>query len=96
MIRLLIVIYDAGAEEDVAAVLEEAPVQGWTKLFHAFGDGGTGRKMGDPAFPGSNNVALVALPEEDVELFRERLRGVQTLFTKKPGITLFSLPAEVL
>jgi len=96
MTRLLIVIYDAGAEEDVAEVLEEGPVQGWTKLFNAFGAGGTGLKMGDPAFPGSNNVALVALPEDDVELFHERLRGVQALFTKKPGITIFSLPAEVL
>jgi hypothetical protein len=96
MTRLLIVVFDAGAEEDVMPVLEEPPVQGWTLLFHALCAGGTGRKMNDPAFPGSNNVLLVALPEEEVDRFRQRLRDVQALFTKKPGITIFSLPAEVL
>jgi hypothetical protein len=96
MIRLLIVIYDAGAEDDVMEVLEQPPVEGWTKLFNVFGAGGTGRKMSEPAFPGVNNVALVALPEEDVDLFRQHLRAVQSLFAKKPGITIFSLPAEEL
>jgi hypothetical protein len=94
--RLLLVIYDAGAEDDVSEVLGQPPVEGWTKLFDAFGVGGTGRKMSDPAFPGSNNVVLVALPEEDVDLLRQRLRAVQRLFVKKPGITIYSLPAEEL
>jgi len=94
--RLLIVIYDAGADEDVTAVLDQPPVEGWTKLFNAFGVGGRGRKMSDPAFPGINNVVLVALPEADVEPLKQRLRGVQALFTKKPGITIYSLPTEVL
>jgi hypothetical protein len=93
---LLIVIYDAGADEDVTEVLDEPPVEGWTKLFNAFGVGGRGRKTNEPAFPGSNYVALVALPEEQVETLRQRLRAVQKLFTKKPGITIFSLSAEVL
>ena len=39
MIRLLIVIYDIGADEDVTSVLDAPPVEGWTKLFHAFGAG---------------------------------------------------------
>jgi hypothetical protein len=94
--RLVIVIYDAGADDDVMEVLDQPPVQGWTKLFHAFGAGGTGVKMSDPAFPGMNNILLVALPDEDVELLRQRLRDVQRLFSKKPGITIYSLPMEVL
>lgn len=95
MSKLLIIIYDNGIEDDVTKVLDQPPITGWTKLFDAHGVGGRGRKANDPAWPGLNNVVLVALPGEHVEEVKERLRAVQSLFTKKPGITIISLSAEV-
>ena len=96
MSRFLIIIYDSGIDADVTEVLDQPPITGWTKLFDAHGVGGTGRKANDPAWPGLNNVALIALPEEAVQEVKERLRAIQALFTKKPGITIISTPAEVL
>lgn len=96
MSKFLIVIYDSGIEADIAEVLEQPPVVGWTKLFDAHGVGGTGRKANDPAWPGFNNVVFIALSDEAVAEVKERLRAVQALFVKKPGITIISLPAELL
>lgn len=94
--KLLTVIYDSGVDEAIMEQVEEMGIQGWTRFFEAHGSGGAGLKRGDQIFPGTNNILLLVLPDEDVAEVWRRLRGLQASFRLKPGITILSQPVEVL
>ena len=94
--KLVIVIYDGGVEESVNEVVEELKLSGYTKLFGAHGFGGRGPKLGDVIWPGTNNVLYVALEEGEIPPLVERLRKLQAEFRLKPGITILSMPVELL
>ncbi|NCO41703.1 MAG: hypothetical protein COZ06_02240 [Armatimonadetes bacterium CG_4_10_14_3_um_filter_66_18] len=92
--KLLIVIYDSGIEEDIVALTKELALPGWTKAFGAQGHGGTGTKLGDPIWPGTNNTLYVGLPDERVAEVCAALEALKATFRRNPGITVFVLPLE--
>lgn len=94
--KLVTVIYDGGIDEAVLEQVEAMNLSGWTRLVEAHGVGGAGRRRGDQIFPGTNNVLLVALPDERVNELWRRLRALQATFRLKPGITIFVQPVEEL
>ena len=93
---LLTVIYDSGIDESVMAAIESMGLDGWTKLDGAHGFGGTGHKLDTPVWPGTNNILLIALPQEQAMTVAERLRALQASYRRKPGITLFLQPVSLL
>lgn len=90
--KLLMIVYDSGIEEDMTQLLDELNLSGWTKTFGAHGHGGTGTKLGDPIWPGTNNVLYIALPGEEVARVLAALTELQSTYRRKPGITPFVLP----
>ena len=92
--KLLIVVYDSGIEEDITELIGELDLPGWTKVFGAHGHGGTGTKLGDPIWPGTNNVLYLALPDERVAPVVQALDNLKSTFRRNPGITPFVLPLE--
>ncbi|MDH7569924.1 MAG: hypothetical protein QHJ73_10100 [Armatimonadota bacterium] len=94
--KLLTIIYDSGIDEVVMEEVSAMGVEGWTRIFDAHGLGGTGLRRGDQIFPGTNNVLLIALPDERVQEIWTRLRRLQSTFRLKPGITIFVQPVEEL
>lgn len=101
--KLVTLIYDSGIDEavveEVDAVVKRVAdphTRGWTRLVDAHGFGGTGYRRGDQIFPGTNNVLLVALPDEFVPDVWRRMRRLQSTFRLKPGITILVQPVEVL
>jgi hypothetical protein len=94
--KLLIVIYDSGVDESINALLDELKPPGYTKLFGAHGLGGQGLKLGDVVWPGTNNLLYLALDDHLIPPFVQRLRQLQAQFRLKPGITILSLPADLL
>jgi len=53
--KLVMVVYDTGAESLVEDALDFVGATGWTRLTDVIGHGRAGRRMGDPIFPGNNN-----------------------------------------
>ena len=94
--KLLFVIYDSGIDEDVQQILDEQHLAGWTKLFDAHGLGGVGKKQGDPIWPGTNNLLLIALADDQIPPLVRALENLKASFRRNPGISVFSLPVEVL
>jgi hypothetical protein len=86
--KLLTIIYDSGIDESLMDVLEGMDVSGYTKIFDAHGVGGRGKKFNSPVFPGTNNVLLIALPEDQVHKVTRALGDLQASFRLKPGITV--------
>ncbi len=86
--KQLTVIYDAGIDESITELIEGLNLPGFTKLFGAHGQGGTGPKYNTPVFPGENNVLLLLLPEESVAIATDSLYRLQASYRLKPGMTL--------
>lgn len=94
--KLLTIIYDSSIEASMTELLDALQVPGVTWLYDVYGRGGRGAKMNTPVFPGTNNVALVALPDEDVARIHRAIRRLQGSFRLKPGVTIFSQDVEEL
>lgn len=94
--KLVTMIYDSGIDEAVMEEVDGMRLSGWTRLFDAHGFGGTGMRRGDQIFPGTNNLLLMAMPDEQVAELRQRMARLQATFRLKPGITLLVQPVEML
>lgn len=94
--KLLTIIYDSSIEASMAELLEALQVPGITRIFDVLGSGGRGPKMNNAIFPGTNNIVLVALPDEDVPRIQRAIRRLQGSFRLKPGITIYSQDVEEL
>lgn len=93
---MLIIVYDAGIDEAVTEIIENLGLPGYTKVFGAHGVGGTGRKFGNPIWPGVNNLLYIAVAPEQAEQVRRALRDLQGNYRLKPGITLWAIDAEAM
>ncbi len=75
--KAVLVIYNEVIETEVAEVLERAGVGEFTKFPNVFGIGaGSGPRLGDNVWPGSNNALLVVAPKEKAQAL---IDGVQAL-----------------
>lgn len=80
----------------MAELLEALEIPGVTHLYNVLGRGGRGPKMNTPVFPGTNHMALVALPAGDVPRVERAIRRLQNSFRLKPGVTLMCQDVELL
>jgi hypothetical protein len=94
--RLLIIAYDQGIDESLMERLEAVGVTHWTTSFDAHGEGHTGRKLGDPVWPGRNNLLYLQLEDDQVAEVVAAVRDLQAGYRLQPGITIWSLPVEAL
>jgi nitrogen regulatory protein P-II len=94
--KLLTIIYDSGVDESMLQLLEGLEVPGYTRITDLHGLGGRGPKQLNPIYPGSNNLLVVAVADEQVERVHHAIRRFQDSFRLKPGITILSQPVEEL
>ena len=92
--KLLMLIYDSGIEEAMLELTQKLELPGYTQVVGAHGEGGTGRKFGDPVWPGMNNVLYVALPDERVADVCRAVEELKGSYRLKPGITTLVVPLE--
>ncbi len=86
--KLLTIIYDAGIDASMAELLDGLNVPGWTRCEDVVGAGGRGPRMNSPVYPGTNHIALISLPDEDVPRVQRAIRRLQSSFRLKPGVTI--------
>jgi hypothetical protein len=92
--KLFMLIYCEAADEEMIAALKEAGIHGYTKMVQAQGEGTeTEPKLGTHCWPGRNNVLIMAVPDEDVERIKRRVRGLKEEYPRA-GVRSFLLPLE--
>lgn len=94
--RMVLVIYEAGIEEDLTGVLEEARITAFTKQTGAVGTGRKGLRLGTQIWPGTNNLLWIALPDDRVQGVVQQLRALKESYVKPPALQIFALPVEML
>jgi hypothetical protein len=94
--KLLTIIYDSSIEASMRELLDALDVPGITWIKDVPGRGGRGSKENSPVFPGTNSIAYVALPTEDVARIQRAIRRLQASFRLKPGVTILSQDVEML
>lgn len=93
--KMVLVIYEAGIDEDLQGTLDAAGVSAYTKLTDATGSGRAGRRLGTQVWPGTNNLLWMAVPDEAVGDLVSRLRALRASYLKPPALRIFVLPVEV-
>lgn len=94
--KMLLVIYDAGIDEDLHGVLKRTGISAWTKLTGATGAGAQGNRFGTQIWPGTNNLLWIALADERVRDLVGALEDLKASYLKPPALQIFTFPAEEL
>lgn len=92
--KMVLVIYDSGIDEDLQGVLDEARIAAYTKSTGATGTGRKGHRFGTPIWPGTNNLLWIALPDEQVAGLIRRLDDLKRSYLKPPALQVFVLPVD--
>lgn len=92
--KMILVIYDSGVDEDLQGVLDEAKVGAYTKLTGATGTGRRGHRFGTPIWPGTNNLLWIGLPDDQVTPLTRRLEDLKRSYLKPPALQVFVFPVE--
>lgn len=93
---MVMIVYDTGAEPLVEKALETVGADAWTRITEVVGKGRTGLRMGDPVFPGYNNVMMAVIPDEILEPLKKELAGIPDEFIKQLPFRVFAWPCETL
>ncbi len=93
--KMVLVVYDAGIDEDISGVLSEAGVTAYTKQMGATGTGRQGNRFGTQIWPGTNNLLWIALPDGQVAGLVARLNQLKESYVKAPALQVFTFPVEV-
>ncbi len=93
---MLLVVYEAGIDEDVSGVLDEAGVAGYTKLTGATGTGRRGHRFGTQVWPGTNNLLWIALADSAAPALVRRLQDLKESYVKPPALQIFAFPVQML
>ncbi len=94
--KMVLVIYDAGIDEDLRGVLDEARIEAYTKLTGATGTGHKGHRFGTPIWPGTNTLLWIALPDAQVTGLVRQLETLKSSYLKPPALHIFVLPVDVI
>ncbi len=92
--KMLLVVYDAGIDEDLTGVLTEAGISAYTKLTGATGTGHKGHRFGTAIWPGTNNLLWVAVPDDQVVGVVRRLRDLKGSYVNPPALQVFVFAVE--
>jgi len=92
--KMVLVFYDAGIDEDLRAVLDDARIDAYTKLIGATGAGRKGHRFGTPIWPGTNNLLWIALPDAQVSKLVMQLEALKKSSLKPPALQVFVFPVE--
>jgi nitrogen regulatory protein PII len=92
IMRMLMVVYDAGFDEEVLETLKKAGIKGYTKWTRVLGDGEkSDPKMDDGIWPGYNHTLLMAVKEEEAPVIQKAVTRIHKFMGEK-GIRVYSWP----
>ena len=93
---LVILIVDQGVEPDVMQALAEMGLNHFTKFSDISGAGETGRREGDPVWPGLNTVLLLVMENEKIQPLVDRCHAIRDSYPITPGMKFIVVPAQMI
>ncbi len=94
--KMALIIYDTGAESLVEGALERIGANAWTRVTDVIGKGRTGLRMGDPVFPGNNDMMFCAIEDDQVEPLRREMETIPDEFIKTLAFRVFISDVQIL
>lgn len=92
--KMLLIIYDAGIDEDLHDVLKRAGIGAWTSLTGATGTGAQGNRFGTQIWPGTNNLLWIGVADDRVRDLVSALHDLKASYLKAPALQIFAFPVE--
>ena len=92
----IILIADQGVEMDVMEALEEQGLRHFTRFSDIAGAGETGRREGDPVWPGLNTVLLLVMENEKIQPLVDRCHAIRDSYPITPGMKFIVAPAQLI
>ncbi|MGQ9730838.1 MAG: PG0541 family transporter-associated protein [Candidatus Zipacnadales bacterium] len=93
---MLMMCCESGLDLKVIEVLEELGAPGYTVCEQLKGMGSTGRKHGNPIWPGHSVVVHACVDDTLIPQIVERVREARDEYVKRPGCAIFAVPVEKL
>lgn len=94
--KLVMLVYDTGAEALVEEALAKVGANGWTRITDVVGKGRTGVRMGDPIFPGTNNMMIAVVEDDQVPALHAELAAIPDEFLKQLPFRVFVSDCQTL
>ena len=92
--KMHVLVYGRDVDEDVIAALKKAGITAYTKMQEVCGEGvETEPRLGTRIWPGTNNVLFVAMPDEQIPVFRDIVVRLKASHPRA-RIRGFTLPLE--
>ena len=93
---LVIIIVDQGVEPDVEAALEERGLNHFTKFSDISGSGETGRREGNPIWPGLNTMHYIVMDNDQIQPLVDQLHAIRDTYPITPGMKFIVVPAQLI
>jgi hypothetical protein len=88
---MIFVVYDRAIDEEINDVLNRLDMRYYTKWKDVVGVGRHDPHLGDPVWPGLNNVLMIVTQREKKEGLLDQIRTVRSQFASA-GLRVFVLP----
>lgn len=89
------ILVDSNHQEDVEEILNRHDISGYTEVPDVLGKGNSGRKFGNRAFPGSNNLYFTAVDHGICKTLCADLKALDERAGPEEGLSAFILDAEL-
>lgn len=94
--KLVMVAYNEAIDNEVMGMLEEIPLENYSKVLGTYGRGvSSGAHLGDDIWPGRNNILYVVCDEAESKKLLVAVKELKKQFAHE-GIKAFLLPVEEL
>ena len=94
--KLLMILAPTECLEEIEALVRERDIHAYTEFRALHGEGETGGRLGNRAFPGTSSLLMTVLPADQVDGLTAQLAE----FAAKPEncnhVRVFAMPAEKL
>lgn len=85
----VIAIFDSELREEMFLLMRLAKIVNYTHFVGVHGSGNQGRKQGSIAWPGTNEVFMMVLSEEEISFFKKTISDFKKNRETKPGLVFF-------
>jgi hypothetical protein len=93
---LVILIVDGGVEPDVREALAARGLDHFTRFSDISGAGETGRREGDPIWPGLNTVFYIVMENDQIQPLVDQLHAIRATYPITPGMKFIVVPAQMI
>ena len=94
--KLLLILAPTECLEEIEALVRERDIRAYTEFRDLHGEGETGGRLGNRAFPGTSSVLMTVIPSDQVKGLTDQLAEFASRPENCDPIRVFAMPAEQL